>query len=306
MDMDKKVLIFGATGNIGGATALEMLQRGWQVRAVSRSPQGEKARALCQLGAEVIKADMDDRESVEAAFDGMKRVLSIQNWSTSGVDGEIRQGKLVAEAARAAGIEHLVYASAGTGQTGTGLPHFDSKLEVEACMRKLGLPFTIIRPGPFMELMTQKDFAPAMGTWGVEPKLIGWDTPKPWVAVRDIGLAAANVFSDPAAWVGREINLIGDVKSLAECRAVIADITGKKPLRIPLPVALVRKAAGNELVHMWMWIRTWVKEAGVDRIWKMVEASRALVPELLDVEGWIKLQVNGERSVPARNGSRAG
>ena len=115
MTENKKVLIFGATGNIGGAATRKMLKRGWHVRAVTRTPSSEKAETLAMLGADVVQGDMENRASLEVVFDGMPRVLSVQNWVTSGVDGEIRQGKMVAELARSAGVEHLVYASAGTG-----------------------------------------------------------------------------------------------------------------------------------------------------------------------------------------------
>jgi uncharacterized protein YbjT (DUF2867 family) len=287
---DKKVLIFGATGNIGGATARELLGRGWQVRAVTRSPQGKKAQALAALGAEVVQADMEDRASLDAVFDSMKRVLSVQNWTISGVEGEVRQGKLVADAARAAQIEHLVYASAGIGEPGTGVPHFDSKLGVEAYMRKLDLPFTILRPGPFMELMTHKPFFPAMGVWGVMPKLVGWETPSPWVALPDIGKAAANMFASGTFWAGRTIDLIGDQKSLAQCRSTFVQITGKKPLSIPLPVSLFKKAAGEEMIVLWQWLRAWMEDDGPVQVQAMIHDSHQLVPDLLDVESWIRSQ----------------
>jgi uncharacterized protein YbjT (DUF2867 family) len=305
MKTGKKVLVFGATGNIGGAAARELLQRGWQVRAVTRSPNGKKALALAALGAELIQADMDDGQSLEAAFDGIKRVLSVQNWTTSGLAGEVRQGKQVANAASAAQVEHLVFGSAGTGDADTGLPHFDSKLEVEAYMRKLDLPFSTIRPGPFMELMTQKDFYPALAVWGAEPKVVGWDTLKPWVAVQDIGKAAANIFSDPDSWLGREIELYGDFKSLAQCRNTFVDITGKRPTRIPIPVGLMRKMAGKELVLMWQWIKSWSAEQDPQWFMEKVRAARELVPDLLDVESWLKLRVRADNHQPARNGSRA-
>jgi uncharacterized protein YbjT (DUF2867 family) len=305
MKTGKKVLVFGATGNIGGAAARELLQRGWQVRAVTRSPNGKKAQALAALGAELIQADMDDSQSLEAAFDGMKRVLSVQNWTTSGIAGEVRQGKEVANAASAAQVEHLVFGSAGTGDADTGLPHFDSKLEVEAYMRKLDLPFSTIRPGPFMELMTQKEFYPAMGVWGAEPKVVGWDTLKPWVAVQDIGKAAANIFSDPDSWLGREIELYGDIKSLAQCRDAFVNITGKRPARIPIPVGLMRKMAGKELILMWQWIKKWSDEQGPQWFMEKVRTARELVPGLLDVESWLKLGVRADNHQPARNGSRA-
>lgn len=291
MNAANHALIFGATGNVGGATARELLERGWTVRAVTRNPDGKKAQALSALGAEVVQADMDDRQSLEAAFDGMTRALSVQNWMISGADGEARQGKLVADVASASGVEHLVYASAGTGEKGTGLAHFDSKVEVEAYMRELDVPVTIIRPGPFMELMTQKDFFPALGIWGVAPRVVGWDTPKPWVAVRDIGKAAANAFAAPDTWVRRDVDLIGDVRSLAECRKAFKNALGRKPFRIPLPTGLFSKMAGEELVAMWRWVAAWAREAGPDPFWERVEASRELVPEIEDVPAWLNRQV---------------
>jgi len=93
-------------------------------------------------------------------------------------------------------------------------------------MQKLALPVSVIRPGPFMELMTQKDFVPALGIWGVAPRMVGWDTHKPWVAVRDIGKAVANAFADPESWVERDNNLIGDVRSLARCREGYRQLLG--------------------------------------------------------------------------------
>jgi uncharacterized protein YbjT (DUF2867 family) len=282
------VLVFGATGNLGGATARELLLRGWRVRAVTRSLKGKKAQALADLGAELIAADMEDRHSLDAAFDGIKKVFSVQNWTTSGIEGEVRQGKIVAKAARAAQIEHLVFGSAGTGQAGTNVPHFDSKLEIEAHMRELGLPSTIIRPGPFMELMTQKEFFPSLGVWGAEPKVVGWDTLKPWTAVCDIGKAAANVFSDPVKWIGRDVDVFSDVKSLAQCRVIYTRVVGKKPFGVPIPVALFRKMAGAELVIMWQWLAEWAAEVGPERLCEMHEASREVVPDLLDFNSWLK------------------
>jgi uncharacterized protein YbjT (DUF2867 family) len=216
----KDVLIFGATGNVGGATTRELLKRGWSVRAVTRKPDSDKARALTELGAEVIQGDMGDRASLEQAFDGMKRVFSVQNPWISGYDGEILQGKLVAEIAQESEVEHLVYSSAGPGESDTGIPHFQSKVEIEAHMKKLGIPFSVIRPGPFMELLIQKEFYPAMGVWGAEPRILGWTTPIPWVAVRDIGITAANIFEAPKKWIGKDVVLFGDVKTLAECRTI--------------------------------------------------------------------------------------
>lgn len=290
---NKQVLIFGATGNIGGATARELLKRGWHVRAVTRTPESDKAEALARLGAEVVQGDMESRASLEVVFNSMPRVLSVQNWVKNGIEGEIRQGKLVADVARSAGVEHLVYASAGTGERGSGIPHFENKIVVEDYMRQLGLPFTIVRPTPFMELLSEKEFYPALGTWGVEPKVVGWDTPIPWVAVHDLGLAISNVFEDPKTWIGRDISLCSDVKTLAESQAIFTAIDGKKPLRIPIPIWMFGKMAGDEFVHMWRWMVGFVRELGLEGLWTMVEASREVSPEVLDMESWLKMKRNG-------------
>jgi NAD(P)-dependent dehydrogenase (short-subunit alcohol dehydrogenase family) len=104
---NKQVLIFGATGNIGGATTRELIKRGWHVRAVTRTPGSDKAQILARLGAEVVQGDMESHTSLEVVYEGISRALSVQNWVTSGVDGEIRQGKLVADVAHSADDEFV-------------------------------------------------------------------------------------------------------------------------------------------------------------------------------------------------------
>ncbi len=292
MSDTKKVLVLGATGNVGGSTTRELLKRGWSIRAVTRNPSSEKALTVAKLGAEVIQGDMDNRASLEAAFDDIKLVFSVQNPFISGSEGEVRQGKLVAEVARTAKVDHLVYSSAGIGKSNTGVPHFQTKVEIESHMRELEIPFTIIRPAPFMELLVQKEFYPAVGPWGAEPKVLGWDTPIPWVAVKDIGIAAANIFENYKKWRGRDITLFGDVKTFTECRATFVAIDGKKPFRLPLPLWLVRKMAGNELILMWQWMVGWIAELGKEGLEDIAESSRELCPEMLDLESWLTMVRN--------------
>lgn len=295
MSNTKRVLILGATGNIGGAAARELLRRGWQVRAVTRSPQSATAQALATLGAEIVQADMEDRASLDAAFAGMKQVFSVQNWTTSGVAGEIRQGKLVADAAKAAGVAHLVFGSAGVGEADTGVPHFDCKMVVEKYMRvELGLPTTAVRPGPFMELMTDKAFFPPLAAWGVMPRIVGWEMPLPWTAVADIGTTIANVFDNPDKWIGRDINLISDVASMRDCQQIFKATTGKKPFGLPLPVAVFNKMAGPEMVVMWHWLADYLAVNEIGRLKTDVAAAREVCPDLHSVADWLKQSRNGQ------------
>lgn len=288
MTSNKRALIFGATGNVGGATSRELLNRGWHIRAVTRNPDSDKSLALKKLGAEIFEGDMGNRSSLEASFKGFKKVFSIQNPWISGVEGEVQQGKLVGEIAKEAGVNHFVFSSAGFGEDGTGISHFQNKVEIENHLRTLGLPTTIIRPGPFMELLVNKDFFPSMSTWGAEPKVLGWHTPKPWVAVRDIGIATADIFENPNNWIGREIILMGDVKTLAECKELLHFYSGKRPLGIPIPVKLFEKIVNKDLVLMWEWMANMHREIGDQGIMKMVEESRVIFPDLQDIESWLE------------------
>lgn len=289
----KSVLVFGATGNVGGATARELLKRGWHVRAVTRTPDSKKARALFELGADVVQGDMDDRGSLERVFEGMTRVFSVQNWATSGVEAEIRQGKLVAEVAKSAGIRHLVYSSAGSGEPDTGVPHLDSKLEVEAYMRGLGLPFTIVRPGPFMEMMTEREFFPPLGVWGMQTKIMGWDKPIPWIAVRDIGIINVRILEDPETWIGKDLTVFGDVKTMRECKKIFADVDGKQPFGLTLPLGLFKKMAGEDLIKMWGWLDLLAETKGRQAFEEIAQDSRRINPVMFDLKSWLKMKRSG-------------
>jgi uncharacterized protein YbjT (DUF2867 family) len=290
---EKQALIFGATGNVGGATARELLKRGWHVRAVTRDPSSEKAQALASLGAELVQADMEDPITLKNVFQGITNVLSVQNWSVSGIDGEIRQGKQVADAAKNAGVQHLVYISAGNGDANSGVPHFDSKLEVENYMRELGLPVTVVRPAPFMELLSEKEFYPPMAAWGAQMKIIDWETPLPWVAVRDIGLAVANIFENPEIWIGNELSLLGDIKSMNQCKQIFTKVNGKKPSRIALPLWLFKKMAGEEFVIMWHWLNDLIERNGERNLIKIAENAQQVNPGMLDLESWLQSKSAG-------------
>src|SRR5512141_2277265 len=150
---DKVIAVTGATGQQGGAVARKLLADGWKVRALTRDVKKPAAQELASLGAEVVPGDMDNRAELEAAFKDVYGVFSVQNYwlPNVGFDGEIRQGKNVADAAKAAGMEHLVFSSVGAAHRGMGQKHFESKWIIEQYIQSLGIPYTILRPAAFME-----------------------------------------------------------------------------------------------------------------------------------------------------------
>ena len=277
------VAVVGATGRQGGAVARRLLEDGWNVRALTRSPASDAARALAAAGAEVVRADMADRASLDAAFADVHGVYSVQNTYTAGVEAEVQHGTNVAEAAHEADVQPVVYGSAGTGAPGTGVDSWQSKLEIEAHMRTLGLGLTVLRPMAFMELMTDKAFYPPVSTWHVMPKLLGASTAVPWLAVDDLAAVAVLAFADRARFVGRDLPLAADLRSIAECRDSYRRVFGHRPRRFPMPVWMFKRVAGSDLTTMWRWWAAAQPRAETDTL-------RAIYPDALTVEEWRQRQ----------------
>jgi uncharacterized protein YbjT (DUF2867 family) len=277
------IAVCGATGRQGGAVARHLLAAGWQVRGLTRSSQSEKARSLAATGAEVVEADMARRSSLDSAFAGAYGVYSVQNGMLSGFGAEVNQGINVADAAQAAGVQHLVYGSAGIGSR-TGIPSWDAKVAVTEHMRRLGLPLTVFRPEAFMELMTDGAYYPAVAVWHVMPALMGRGRTVPWLAVDDLGEIVARAFAEPERYVGADIPLAGDLKSIDECRAIWTEVRGRKPRSFPMPAWLFGRIAGNagkDLPLMWRWLRT-------GTVPEDTGPTHAIYPEARTVRSWLE------------------
>lgn len=282
---NRTILVSGATGLQGGAVARHLLKAGWQVRALTRSATSDAAQRLAAAGAQVVQGDMADKASLEAAFTDVYGVFSVQNPAQGGVEAEIAQGKNMADLARQFNVSHFVYTSAQM-RPGSGVAHFESKEKIEAHIRALDLPYTILRPTGFMEVLTEKAFFPAMSAWSMQARVMGEDLPQHWIAVDDIGAAAAVVFAQPETYLGREIVLVGDRKSLGECRQIYQQVMGKQPSRMPFPVWIFERFIARDVVVMWRWLRDVGYEADVAE-------TRALVPDVMDLQTWLQKKRDG-------------
>jgi uncharacterized protein YbjT (DUF2867 family) len=258
------IAVVGATGLQGGAVTRRLLQDDRQVRALTRNPEASKARA------------------------GVHGVFSVQNHHISGYEGEVRQGKQVAEVAGQVGVAHVVYSAAGIGVGGTGIGSWETKVEVAAHTRALDLPATILRPMAFMELMTERKFFPPASTWHLMPKLMGPARPVGWLAVDDLAAIVAKAFGDPARFIGGDLPLVGDVQSIAACRGLWQEVTGKPPRPLPMPIWLFERFVGTDETTMWRWLRANVIDLDP-------APTRAVHPEALTVREWL-----GRKQAPRR------
>ncbi len=274
----RSILVCGATGSQGGAVARSLLDRGFRVRALTRDPQKPEARALADRDAEVAQGDMDDRPSVDRALEGAHGVFSVQNFWEAGYDREVRQGKSVADAASAAGVEHFVYSSVGSAHRRTGIAHFDSKWEVEEHVRGLGLPRTVLRPVFFMQNW-QMMREPILG--GTLPQPLDPGKPFQQVAVEDIGAFAAMAFEHPDEWIGREVEIAGDERTMPEIAEAFGRVAGREVGYSQVPWDQFEEQMGEEYAVMYRWFNDVGYEADV-------EALRREHPGLIDFEGYLR------------------
>jgi uncharacterized protein YbjT (DUF2867 family) len=277
----KTILITGATGKQGGATLHNLLGKGFILRALTRKPDSDAAKALATAGVDVVQGDLNDAESLTKALAGAWGVYAVQNTWEAGVEGEEEQGKRLAQVAREAGVEHFVYASVGSAHRNTGIPHFDNKARVEATIKSLRFPSTvIIRPVFFMENL--------LSPWFLNgDKLVAAmkpDTRLQMIAVEDIGVFGAMAFTHASALNGREIDIAGDARTIPEAAEIIGRAIGKPLEFMQIPIAEVRKNSEDFALML-----EWFDRVGYNA--DITGLEREFGVRLLSLEAWARKQV---------------
>ena len=211
------VLVIGATGQQGGATARHLLERDRTVRALVRDPASPAARALRRAGADLVVGDLDDPASLRTAMAGAHGVFLVLTMmagpriSPEGVAAEERRGQAVADLARESGIEHLVYSSLNGASARSGIPYYESKARIEEHIHALGLPATILRPVSFMDNFATYNRPVLRDGELVVNLAVRPELPMQMISVRDIGAFAAIAFDRPDQYLGRTVEIAGDV-----------------------------------------------------------------------------------------------
>ncbi|MFB8003770.1 NmrA family NAD(P)-binding protein [Nocardia sp. NPDC056000] len=234
------VLVTGATGKQGGATARALLGAGVRVRALVRDPATDRAEAIEAIGAELVTGDLHDRDSVIRAAEGARAVFSVQMPGiTAGgfdFDGEVTQGVNLIEGAKAAGVPQFVHTSVtGAGQHtetpgwsdgrwASMEPTLNAKSMIQDRVREAGFQhWTLLKPGTFME-----NFLPSaayMFPRGIEGGLVSVINPETrlsLVAVDDIGRAAAAAITAPKRFHRVELELASDYLSMTEIAEILS------------------------------------------------------------------------------------
>jgi uncharacterized protein YbjT (DUF2867 family) len=300
--MDSKtIVICGATGNIGSAVVESLLRKKlWNIVALSRNPDGAKARALNAKGIKVIKADLQDKASLVSAFRGAHYVFGItqpfsSDYKKSDPKGEVVQGTNIIDSCIENRIEHLVLSTVfGHNEQTFGVSHLDSKTIFVEYLKKTNVQYIILKPASFMDNIGTSFFPVRKGTIrGLTDK----DVQIPYIAVKDIGEFARLVFEQPDLYLKSELNLIADLVSGEELAKMLSRIRNGERFKYTTIPRLVMRLFAKEFYEM----RVSFEKAG--RPPYSLEYSSALKickemrPEIISLEQYLISQGYGSKQL---------
>ncbi len=276
----RKILVTGATGQQGGYLARLLLQKKHKVYALTRNAQSSSAQDLRNRGANILKGDLDDSDSLEHAVKDVESVFLMGTPFEDGTEGEIRRGKLMTDIAKKNGIEHLVYSSVANADKNTGIPHFESKYKVEQHIKNLGIPHTIIGPTFFMENLLGPGLEQGQLALPLSPS-----TTLQQSALENIAEFSALVIERRKPFLGKRIDIASDEVTGEQATNILSNMLGYKIRYVPVPLEQVYQ--GNEdMARMYEWYEK--VGTGID-----ISALHQEYPEVkwLTFRDWAKLRL---------------
>jgi uncharacterized protein YbjT (DUF2867 family) len=298
----------GSTGSQGGGLARAILADpagGFAARAITRDVNKDKATALKSAGAEVVKADLDDVESLKKAFAGAYGVYAVTNfWEHFSGEKEKAQAKNVADAAKAAGVQHVLWSTLEDIrnfmkpddkrmpmlQQKYRVPHFDAKAEANAHFS--GLPTTFLVTSFYWDNLYMFGLAPKKG----EDGKLAWTFPMgtakmAGIAAEDIGKVAYGIFKAGKEYIGKTVGIMGEALTIDEMGKTLSKVLGTGPIQYNAVEADVYRSFGfpgaDEMGNMFQAYRDFAKEMLAKR---SVETARKLNPALQSFEQFVTKQ----------------
>jgi uncharacterized protein YbjT (DUF2867 family) len=239
------ILIVGATGLLGRATALPLLTQGHAVRVLVRDR--DRAAGLQRAGAEVFIGDLTDVRSLELACKGAERVFACAHslfgrghTSSAQVD-HVGHSALVV-AARDAKVEHFVYTSVMGAREDHPIDFFRTKHEIEATVKASGMGYTILRPSAFMESHVHRLNGQMLLERGFTVIIGPGTKPRNFVAVRDVAPFAVQALSEDGL-NGRTLEIGGPDNVSNREVAVMYQVRARQGRIVHVPVGAAKVLA---------------------------------------------------------------
>lgn len=280
MESSTKILVTGITGNQGGAVACHLLGRDVNVIGLTRNRNSEKAMALTAKNMKLLEGDMNDPATFESQLEDIDAVFLVQDFQQGKVN-EIKQGKQFIDILKKKNIKHLVYSSVIGADLETGVPHFESKFELENYLKSSNMNFTILRPASFNENFLNPEITKRLKK-GKLVMPLKKDVTQQFIGVDDIGKIAAQILTMPDNYRNKTIEIATDQKNITE----VAELFGKAMNRDikyqKLPDLITRLLMGKDLSKMFKYMNK--------HDFVVVDDIAALKEEfsnLGDLESWI-------------------
>lgn len=306
MTPKKNIVVFGATGAQGGGVARAILNdhdSEFSVRVVTRDPDSDKAKALSQLGAEVVAADIDDLQSMKRALSGAYGAYFVTFfWTHFSPEKEMAEAKNMAEAAKEAGLKHVIWSTLEDTREFVPLndnrmptlngkykvPHFDGKGESDKYFMDAGVPVTFMLTSFYWENMIYFGMGPKKGADGKLAITFPMGNKKmAGIAAEDIGKCAFGIFKRGNELMGKKVGIAGDQLTCEEMAAALSKALGKEVEYNEITPEQYRALGfpgADDLGNMFQFYRDFEKEFNRSRDLKF---SRELNPELKSFETWL-------------------
>ena len=227
---DKKIIaVMGATGSQGGGLANAILDgphSEFTVRAITRNVDSDKAKALAKKGAQVVYGDLEEEESILAAFEGCYGAYLVTFfWDHFSPFKEQQQARMMARCAQAAGLKHVIWSTLEdsreyipldddrmpTLQGKWKVPHYDSKGSIDHVFTDLNLPVTFLRTSFYWDNLYAFGMGPTPGKDDeYELTFPSGDSKIPGIAAEDIGKCALGVFKRGDEFIGETVGIVGE------------------------------------------------------------------------------------------------
>jgi uncharacterized protein YbjT (DUF2867 family) len=246
MAQEKIIAVVGATGAQGGGLVRAILADrtgGFAARAITRDARADKARALANLGADVVEADIDNEASLTKALHGAYGAYFVTFfWAHFSPEKEIEEARIMARAAKAAGVEHVVWSTLEDTRKWVPLsddrmptlmgkykvPHFDAKGEANQAFVDAGVPTTFLLTSFYWDNFIYFGMGPKKGPDGkLAITLPMGDKKLPGIAAEDIGKAAYGIFKKGPEMIGRTVGVAGEHLTGAQMAAALSKALGQ-------------------------------------------------------------------------------
>jgi uncharacterized protein YbjT (DUF2867 family) len=244
MGPSEKILITGATGQQGGTLAKLLLQKNHKVYALVRNIQSPAAQELKKIGANLVKGDLNNLDSLEQAVNDADSIFLMGTPREDGIEGETRRGKMMADIAKEKNVKHLVYSSVVNADKNTGIPHFESKYKVEQHIKNLGIPYTIIGPTSFMENLLYQIQGLQQGQLALP---LSSSTILQQIAVQNIAEFSALVIESPERFLGKRIDIASDEVTGQQATEILSNVLKYKIKYTSIP------APNEDMARMFEW-----------------------------------------------------